>query len=194
MNKSAPFYSASSCLRSWMLIRPEFEPATSRMIARFSTNWAIGVYFFNDVEEFYTWHVQPVRQLACGCCSRSQVTPVPLLPRGIPYSCILPTISALPSSRAKLILREFNSTQSYATISFVSVWEKKHDGLFRILKGLCGLERNRIGFFQPIFKDTNWTIEKYTTSGGQTKTAKERSFVFVHQHGAMTSRENLLYA
>ena len=122
----------------------------------------IGVYFVNGVEEFYTWHVQPMRQLACGCCSRSQVTPVPLLPRGIPYSCILPTISALPSSLAKLILREFNSTQSYATISFVSVWGKKeHDGPFRILKGLCGLERNRIGLFQPLFKDTNNNREIY---------------------------------
>ena len=45
-------------------------------------------------------------------------------------------------------------------------------------------------FNQPL--ETPRTIRKRTTSGGRTKEAHEKSFVFVHQRGGDTSRENLL--
>ena len=41
---------------------------------------------------------------------------------------------------------------------------------------------NAIGPFPQTFRD-NITIKKSATSGGRTKEANERSFVFVHQHG-----------
>ena len=52
-----------------------------------------------------------------------------------------------------------------------------------ILSRSCPKSGHYMGRFRPTSRDTNNSGEKCMSSGGRTKEAIKRSFVFAHQHG-----------